>query len=142
MSQENKLLQPIRECVRCGDCCQGYNISGVALLPEDYERWVNEERTDILAYVKLSTANPAGVLTWTPALSREQFNCCPFLEQIETGYYRCGIEETQPAMCRLLTCSWLFGTGDKCIGYKTFAWYKQPRAVLPSEEAFAVPCEV
>lgn len=114
------------ECQRCGKCC--LQLGGaLSATQSDVERWKEENRWDILAYIdyieckvcpqckkgappeQLYCTNCGNKLKrevmaadlWFDPETREELSECPFLTRIaDPNKYECSIHETKPKWCR------------------------------------------
>lgn len=114
------------ECQRCGKCCLQLG-GGLSATQSDAERWKEENRQDILAYIdyiecgicpkcnrgvtldQLHCADCGIELErkvlaadlWFDPETREELTECPFLRRIaDQNKYECSIHDTKPEWCR------------------------------------------
>lgn len=92
-AREPKLSSPL-ECTQCGRCCLKYGDCLTAS-EEDVQRWEQQERDDILAYVGL------GADLWIGKLTGEEVSRCPWLRKLPgKNKYICRIHDTKPKVCK------------------------------------------
>jgi len=109
-------------------CCRGEQRYGLILLPGDYERWVQEERKDILCYVEQSDYGLHRAIIWKDIQTGEYLDCCPFLLKVDGKGYECAIQDTKPEICSMFWCAWTYGEGDKGAAFRTFnGWADRAR---------------
>ena len=85
-------------------CCRGEHHRGLILLPDDYERWVQEGREDILCYVEQSVYGLHRTIIWKDVQTGEYLDRCPFLLRIDTSRYKCTIQDAKPKICKMYRC--------------------------------------
>jgi len=105
------------QCKQCGNCCLGLQDAyDTIVLPADIERWREQGRGDILAYVdQRSGLNRA----WIHPRTGDVLQSCPWLKKQETTQkYECSIHATKPKHCADYphTKRHAFNTG--CSGFK------------------------
>ena len=86
-----------KECIRCGACCFVDMVAYATA--EDFLRWENEERYDILHIIK----NENSVWAGDHLISSRDGHLigrCPFLIMEDNGLYSCMIYDTRPAVCK------------------------------------------
>ncbi len=114
-------------CSSCGACCSGEQQWGVIVTPERYEKWIEEERDDILSYVEPSVNGLHYAIIWKNPETDEFLPHCPFLEIHDEGKF-CKIQETKPEICNRFWCAWSFGEGEKGVPfYSVNGWTIQAR---------------
>ncbi len=80
-------------CRRCGECCM--SVSKVRATPADIQRWIEEEREEVLSRLRITERE--GVLV-TDGTLRLGDSGCSFLEAGAEGY-ACRIHDTKPEVC-------------------------------------------
>ncbi len=100
----------IKRCLRCGMCCLEDMIALAD--EEDFIRWRNEERDDILHIIENERAVWAGDRL-VSARDGHRLEHCPFLCW-EGTMRRCAIYETRPRVCR----EYAPGSSRLCPRYK------------------------
>ncbi|HNY64940.1 MAG TPA: YkgJ family cysteine cluster protein [Deltaproteobacteria bacterium] len=88
--------QEHQECARCGKCCLADMIAYVT--PDDMERWVREDRKDILHIIENEQAVWLGD-HFISCRTGRPIHGCPFLE-MEGRVTSCSIHSTRPGVCR------------------------------------------
>lgn len=87
-----------KPCSRCGKCCTDPSFQGNLMADqEDYDRWVEEGRWDILRW-----CDPVTLDLWVDG-SRNDYEAsrCPFVRKDRNRpTYRCMIHDTRPQVCR------------------------------------------
>lgn len=90
-------------CEHCGKCCieMGSKIFATA---NDINRWINENRQDILKHVFIYSFNGkiVGGEVWFDEYGNK-LDFCPFILKVGNKIY-CKIHETKPEQCREYTC--------------------------------------
>lgn len=107
------------KCLRCGSCC---NWEGTHAYREDIQRWIEEERYDILSYVRCPEHNRDRRVSCANHLlhfDKQSLceNClggdfvpikmgkCPFVVKVRNKpYYKCKIQDTKPVECSEYVC--------------------------------------
>jgi len=109
---ETEMLKVDFRCLRCGKCCDHERDA----YAEDIERWIGEERYDILEHVFCypRSAFCANVLphpcqdcskTEKVIVNRSDSTECPFLRKVRNKtYYECIIHSTKPKDCADWIC--------------------------------------
>lgn len=92
------------ECRRCGKCCLDESFMGtLSATKEDIERWIIEDRWDILNYCDIYYHTNSEILggdLWIDPSGREYLQC-PFVRKIrDKDEYECLINETKPEVCK------------------------------------------
>ncbi len=105
-------------CSFCGACCSGEQQWGVIVTTQRYEKWIEEERDDILSHVEASVNGLHYAIIWKNPETDEFLPHCPFLETYDEGKF-CKIQETKPEICHRFWCAWSFGEGKKGTPFYT-----------------------
>ncbi len=90
------------QCIRCGQCCQTLNYHDGCSL-EDYRRWQELGRDDILAWVGTVRQNEVVITCriWIEPGTNHYAEVCPWLKQIDqSGRTLCTIHTVRPTVCR------------------------------------------
>ncbi len=103
-------------CCGCGECCRAPVV--LITMPEDYERWIRQGRSDILQYASKPPLQGYGDL-WMDIKGSEWSSHCPFLKEVGHYKYICTIHNTKPKVCKEFRCEWAYGAGSKGIPFKT-----------------------
>jgi Fe-S-cluster containining protein len=103
-------------CSMCGKCCMAPVI--LITKPEDYKRWIRQERSDILYYASVPSPHSYGDLR-TDAEAGEGLSYCPFIKRVGYRKYICTIQDTKPKVCKEYRCEWAYGIGKKGIPFRT-----------------------
>ena len=89
------------KCKHCGKCCQ--NIYTHEAMFMDIERWLKENREDILSqllWVKAEDGIAVRAFMWKDHdTGRELKGDCPFLKK-KVNQYLCEIQDTKPTVCK------------------------------------------
>jgi len=100
----------------CGYCCRA--PIALIMMPEDYERWKRQGRSDILRYASARTSEGYGTL-WIDADDDKELSYCPFLKKVGEDKHICTIHDTKPKVCREFWCEWSYGVGKKGTPFRT-----------------------
>ncbi len=84
------------KCRRCGECCLTVGRA-IHASPEDIERWIEENREDILKHLKIRKEGSSLITDGTLEIG-DTVGRCIFLRKAEKGY-QCTIHETKPEVC-------------------------------------------
>ena len=83
----------MNDCARCGNCCKSFDIEPSH---EDFLRWVDEDRTDIIEWVYDGGDDIVHDYVFHSGLKT---GFCPFLSFKGTVAH-CEIHETKPKVCK------------------------------------------
>jgi Fe-S-cluster containining protein len=101
------------------------------MTPEDYRRWRDQKRHDILQYIPRPEvyANLGdNWVDWMDPLTGEVLQHCPFLKRIGRGKYFCLIYDTKPRVCKEFWCEWSYRAGKKGVPFKgAGGWTKKAK---------------
>lgn len=91
------------------------------MMPEDYRRWRDQGREDILRYV-WQCRSPRDCegkwdvwIDWIGPETGENLKYCPFLTRLRRGRYACVIHDTKPQICEKFWCEAAFGFGERGV---------------------------
>ncbi len=89
-------------CKRCGHCCIELETASLPCSKDDYRRWKNEGREDILAWV--GAIAPGGTILmlemWVNPETGRTPRHCPWVgQESRDGAYTCRIHKTKPLVC-------------------------------------------
>jgi len=90
------------KCLQCGHCCRTLNYRDGCSL-DDYRRWQQLGRDDILAWVGTVRKNGSLVACriWLEPGTNHYAEICPWLKQVDqSGRTTCTIHDVRPAICR------------------------------------------
>ncbi len=108
------------KCQQCGRCCRNLRDAYAASATnEDIQRWRENYRHDILAWVELSPAQGGyGGHLWVDPESGEEAERCPWLRKMAGGErYSCAIDELKPSHCREYPLSRRHAESTGCRGW-------------------------
>jgi len=75
----------------------------VLITAEDIDRWINEDRQDILRYIE--SLNKDTAFGWVNPENKIRLSKCPFLYKKKKSDYFCLIHNTKPKRCKDYSCS-------------------------------------
>ena len=87
---------------QCGKCCLEWGAYFVLITAEDIDRWMNENRHDILRYIEFINKDTA--FGWVNPQNRTRLSRCPFLYKKDKSDYFCLIHTTKPKRCKDYSC--------------------------------------
>lgn len=90
-------------CEQCGKCCLEWGAYFVLITAEDIDRWMNENRHDILRYIEFINKDTA--FGWVNPQNRTRLSRCPFLYKKDKSDYFCLIHNTKPKRCKDYSCA-------------------------------------
>lgn len=103
------------------------------MTPDDYRRWRDQERYDILLYIPRPEvyANLGdNWVDWMDPVTGEVLQHCPFLKRIRHGKYTCLIYDTKPRVCEEFWCEWSYGAGRRDVPFKRAGgWTKKAQDI-------------
>lgn len=87
----------MKACTQCGRCCTYPQfMMTMQASREDYDRWHNEGRFDILDW-----CSPISLDLWINPRSGNEQSRCPFVRKVRNKpIYTCTIYDTRPTVCR------------------------------------------
>lgn len=113
------------ECRQCGNCCRNLEYHNDCT-EDDYQRWVDLGREDILEKVMVIDAGNGTVeyRIWKKPGSRRLYKKCPWLVPAAAkGRFECAIQDVKPEYCRqypltrkhaaMTGCEGVFGKREK-----------------------------
>ena len=102
-------------CKRCGHCCMNFTDAYCnSVLSEDVNRWMSENRYDILKFVD---QNSFFNHIWIDQETGETLDRCPWLEKLPNYKYTCRIHHTKPTHCRNFPHSKRHALTSGCKGF-------------------------
>ncbi len=91
------------KCKQCGKCCTYGDVIEIALTAQDYQRFINNDREDILEYIDSIPIGEGWFVHdgWFSPKTGEEVTRCPWLRKLPNkDKYKCRIYELRPDVCR------------------------------------------
>jgi len=107
-------------CTRCGHCCTNLEVASLPCDEEDYQRWVRQERWDILEWVNVIRVGGRIVLLdmWMDPRTGDNPGDCPWVSwNPADGAFSCRIHDSKPKVCQDYPVSEKHARETGCRGF-------------------------
>lgn len=90
-------------CKRCGHCCLNLDAYATTCTAEDFRRWEEAGRADILRWVSIVNFGKGDKVyeVWMHPERFDHVSRCPWLTRMPgNALYECAIDDVKPGVCR------------------------------------------